>query len=345
MGWAGVVAAGLAAALAMGLLDCLLHFQDRGIRVIASLTVWGVVLWVGYRRLFVPQTARLSNADLARRVQRRFPQLSDSLASAVEFLDQPEDDPRAGSAALRAAVIREVTAASEPLDFLETLGGRPARRAALAASAIGLLTLILVLPNATAAWTAAVRLVNPLGNVAWPQRTHLELRQRIRGLPGDKPSRSRWSIATRSCPTWCGSTIASRRPAAVPARRPRPCTLSAGRWSRGGRTWSALRLSRRGRRRPGDALGPGAGDGAAGGRLAERDARPARLYRLAARPVAKGTCGRWWAPSANLGRRDQAAARAAWLSLEDGRRIAARLARDGTKQTRSPFPPTRGSRC
>jgi hypothetical protein len=177
LGW--LVTAGLAAALAMGLLDYLLHFQDRGIRVIASLSVWGVVLWVGYRFLLVPQTARLSNADLARRVQRRFPQLNDGLASAVEFLDQPEDDPRAGSAALRGAVIREVTAASEPLDFLETLGGRPARRAALAASAIGLLTLILVLLNATAAWTAAVRLINPLGNVAWPQRTHLELRQRI----------------------------------------------------------------------------------------------------------------------------------------------------------------------
>jgi hypothetical protein len=174
-----MVTAGLAAALAMGLLDYLLHFQDRGIRVIASLSVWGVMLWVGYRYLFVPQTARLSNADLARRVQRRFPQLSDSLASAVEFLDQPEDDPRAGSAALRGAVIRDVTAASQPLDFLETLGGRPALRAALAASAIGLLTLILVLSNATAAWTAAVRLVNPLGNLAWPQRTHLELRQRI----------------------------------------------------------------------------------------------------------------------------------------------------------------------
>jgi hypothetical protein len=177
VGW--LVTAGLAAALAMGLLDYLLHFQDRGIRVIASLSVWGVVLWVGYRYLLVPQTARLSNADLARRVQRRFPQLSDSLASAVEFLDQPEDDPRAGSAALRGAVIRDVTAASEPLDFLETLRGRPARRAALAASAIGLVTLLLVLPNATAAWTAAVRLFNPLGNVAWPQRTHLEFRQRV----------------------------------------------------------------------------------------------------------------------------------------------------------------------
>ena len=100
LGW--LVTAGLAAALAMGLLDYLLHFQDRGIRVIASLSVWGVVLWAGYRFLLVPQTARLSNAELARRVQRRFPQLNDGLASAVEFLDQPEDDPRAGSAALRA---------------------------------------------------------------------------------------------------------------------------------------------------------------------------------------------------------------------------------------------------
>ncbi len=176
VGW--LLTAGLAAALAMGLLDYLLHFQDRGIRVIASLTVWVAVLWVGYRFLLVPQTARLSNADLARRVQRRFPQLSDSLASAVEFLDQPEDDPRAGSAALRGAVIREVTAASAA-GLLETLGGRPARRAAPAASAIGLLTLILAPPNATAAWTAAVRLIDPLGDVAWPQRSHLELRQRI----------------------------------------------------------------------------------------------------------------------------------------------------------------------
>ena len=50
-------------------------------------------------------------------VERRFPTLGDRLLSAVEFLHEAEDDPTAGSPALRRAVVAQAAAEAERLDF------------------------------------------------------------------------------------------------------------------------------------------------------------------------------------------------------------------------------------
>ena len=89
----------------LGLIDYLLRLQDRGLRIIASLVLLGVLGWTLYRYLWTALFVRLRNADLALRVQLRFPALDDRLASAIEFLRLADDDPAAGSVALRRAVV------------------------------------------------------------------------------------------------------------------------------------------------------------------------------------------------------------------------------------------------
>jgi len=174
-----MVGAGLAAMVVLGLADYLIRFRDPGIRVICSLVVPAVLAWTCYRCLYPGLSARLGDVDLARRLQRRFPALGDSLASALEFLKQPEDDPTAGSVALRRAVISETSAQTEPLRFAEVIEKGPAIRAAMAAAGICLLAGILVVLDPPASRIALARLVDPLGGLPWPQKTHLALRRTV----------------------------------------------------------------------------------------------------------------------------------------------------------------------
>ena len=119
---------------------------------------------------------------MALHVEACFPAVKDRLASAVEFLRQPEDDAAAGSAAMRRAAIAQAAAASEDLDFDAVLDRRPALRSALAALAVGLLAAGLAVADAAAARTALARLAFPLGTADWPQRTHLALRQPVKPI-------------------------------------------------------------------------------------------------------------------------------------------------------------------
>ena len=89
------------AVAALGLADYLIRFEDRGIRMICSFMVLNVIGWVSVRYLWPAVRARYSDVELALRIERRFPQLNDRLASTIQFLRQPENDPFAGSAALR----------------------------------------------------------------------------------------------------------------------------------------------------------------------------------------------------------------------------------------------------
>ena len=82
-----VAAAVLGTVAALGLIDYLLRLQDRGLRIIASLVVLGVLgVDCAIATSIGRSGVRLRDVDLALRVQRRFPDLDDRLVSAVEFL-------------------------------------------------------------------------------------------------------------------------------------------------------------------------------------------------------------------------------------------------------------------
>jgi len=175
-----MAAAALLAALAvLGLTDYLLRFQDRGLRIIASLVVLGIFGWAGYRYVFSVWLKRLRDVDLALLVQRQFPRLGDRLVSAVEFLHVAHDDPAAGSTALRQAMVAATTAETERLDFSAVLDPRPTARAAAALAVACFLAGACVVLDPLASRIALARLVNPFGTVTWPQMTHLAIRRPV----------------------------------------------------------------------------------------------------------------------------------------------------------------------
>jgi len=76
-------------------------------------------------------------------------------------------------------VIEAATAQTAAIDFAAAVDSRPARRAALLAASAALVAVTLVAFDPTACQIAVARLALPLGSIAWPQRTHLELRRRV----------------------------------------------------------------------------------------------------------------------------------------------------------------------
>ncbi len=178
-GIARVLATVVAIVLLAGLVDYAVHFSDRGLRIMLTLSVVGVAAWATWRYLFQALTTRFSDTGIALRVQRRFPQLGDRLASAIEFLNQSPDDPHAGSAELRRAVISETTAAIEGLDLHDVLRPRAAWRAAMGAAMLGFVALIFVALDPGSSRLALARLTQPWSDVRWPQENHLILRNRI----------------------------------------------------------------------------------------------------------------------------------------------------------------------
>ena len=165
----------LVAVMLTGLADFLVRFEDRGLRVMATLVVLGVLTWTGYRYLFVGLSARLGSVELARRLGREFPGLGDALPSAVEFLGQSEDDPTAGSLALRRAVITQTTADAQRLDFRRAVHANRTLQAVLGAVATTILAMICVALDPVSSRIAVARLANPFGDGAWLRSTRLAI--------------------------------------------------------------------------------------------------------------------------------------------------------------------------
>ncbi|MBX3412654.1 MAG: hypothetical protein KF708_08200 [Pirellulales bacterium] len=177
-----VVAFVVAAVVAVGLLDYLVRFEDRGLRIMSSLFVAALVLWTVYHYLLRGLLTRLDDVDVALRIERRYPHLNDRLASAVQFLRQAEDEPYAGSAALRRAVVIQTEQEAEKLHWRDLFDLRPVRRSVIAGGAMSIVALAVVLCDPTSARVAVARLIHPLEDIAWPQKNHLVFRQAIHRL-------------------------------------------------------------------------------------------------------------------------------------------------------------------
>ncbi|MEN6449904.1 MAG: hypothetical protein ABFC96_05370 [Thermoguttaceae bacterium] len=170
-------AAGIAAIVAIGLVDSLLRFEDRGLRVIASLGALSLLGWACYRFLLPALSARFTDAELARHIERSFPGLQNRLQSAIEFLGQSEEDPAAGSPALRRVVIAQAAAESQGIEFDDVVDHRPARRAVALLAAVCLLAVGLIVAGPSSARIAMARLISPLGRTGWPRLNNLQVRR------------------------------------------------------------------------------------------------------------------------------------------------------------------------
>jgi hypothetical protein len=168
-----------AAAVVLVLADWFLHFQDRGIRLLESAAFLALGGWAGFRFLLTALRAHYSDVTLALKIERRFPELEDRLASTMQFLAEREDDPQAGSATLRRAVIAETAATLEQLDLSQVIEPRPVRRALATAGGVATLAAVFVAISPNAARIGLVRLACPLGETAWPKTNHLAFVQPI----------------------------------------------------------------------------------------------------------------------------------------------------------------------
>jgi hypothetical protein len=169
----------LAAVLALGLADYLLRFEDRGVRIIATLALVAVTLLAVYRFVVPILSLRLSDVAIARRVERRFPELQDRLSSAINFLEQPEEERLAGSAELRRAVVAQTTADVENLPWSEAIDTRPAFRVGMAALVATLVAAAIVAIHPSAAWVAVARLAMPFSEIDWPHQNQLAFKNPI----------------------------------------------------------------------------------------------------------------------------------------------------------------------
>jgi len=166
----------LAGAIILGLADYLVRFRDPGLRIIATSAFVAIALYAAYRWWYRSGRKRLAPLAVARKIESYFPQLNDSLASAVEFLEQSEDDETAGSAQLRRMVVAEAESSTTGLPLDEAIDRRPLRRATAWLVAVCLVLGAWLAWDASAVRIAVARLVMPLGGAQWPRQHRLEFR-------------------------------------------------------------------------------------------------------------------------------------------------------------------------
>ncbi len=186
-GLSRVVSVLVAAAVVWGAIDCLLRFDDHGVRLIGSLTVVGLGVWAAVRYLLPAVRLPLDDLAVAQRVERRFAGMGEQLSSSIEFLHQEESDPLAGSAALRRAAVAEAEAELLPLNWGSAVDRRPTVRALSVAALCCLAAIGLAAAFPHDARLALARLLKPLGNDAWPPVNDLVFTHVAERVARDQP--------------------------------------------------------------------------------------------------------------------------------------------------------------
>src|SRR5262245_52010077 len=100
----------LGAVLLALLADYFLRSEEVGMRVLSTLLVVAAAIGAASYYVWPLWRHEERDADIAARIERHFPELGNSLTSALDFLATAEDDPRAGSPTMRRAVIAEAEA-------------------------------------------------------------------------------------------------------------------------------------------------------------------------------------------------------------------------------------------
>jgi hypothetical protein len=162
----------LGGAAVAGLLDWRLnHLPDviRALLLVATLAGAGAVF---YRQLFLPLREKDDDLTLALRIERLYPGLNDSFASAVQFLDT--EDVHNSPVLRREAVSRGMRGVSK-CDFSRLVNTRGLWRLGALAVLPLLVVVGLGLWQPVAAGVSLLRFVNPFGGHDWPRNTRIQL--------------------------------------------------------------------------------------------------------------------------------------------------------------------------
>ena len=176
----------LGALLICGMLDWLLRLEDVGLRCVLSLTVVGLSGFVGWRVLVVPLLTQLTDLDLALRIERRYPDLRDSLASAVQFLQSGQTD-LVGSIDMQRATISQAIDRLRRVSPESMLELKPVKRAGVWAGTTATVFVLLVSLNTSTAALAFQRLALPFKKLPWPRQYELRfVTEKLDALKGDE---------------------------------------------------------------------------------------------------------------------------------------------------------------
>ncbi len=163
--------------LLLAALDYWLRLEDRGLRIVWSLAAVGAAAWAARRFLWPAWRQKLNDVAVAQRVEQHLTNgktgPTGDLSSAIEFLGERVDDPLAGSAALRRAVVAATEAKFAGANWNDAIDRRPTLRAAAWAALVFAVALVIGLWNPADARLALARLANPLGDAAWPPANDL----------------------------------------------------------------------------------------------------------------------------------------------------------------------------
>lgn len=171
-------------------LDWALHLDDVGLRLLILVGILVTTAWMLWRTLLAPLRRPPAAGDLAMRLEERFPELRDGLASVVQFVGSGFTQGVGSPAMQRLTEIRtEKLLASLPLE--EVIEPAPVRRIAWGAVVICGAAALLMGLNQSATWLALRRLALPFAAPAWPRSVNLRVLttewQPLESSPDDIP--------------------------------------------------------------------------------------------------------------------------------------------------------------
>jgi hypothetical protein len=166
-------------ALLAGWIDWRIHLPSL-VRALVLVSVVGGAVYLAIRYLFKPLRQPADDLSLALKVEKRYPVLNDSLASAVQFLQEAPTSDRSGSPALRQIAVKRALHRSKSYDFLPVVDSRGTRAAGLSVLMTGTLAIAVAVLYPQLAWTGFIRLAHPFGGYDWPRQTHLRIEAKNR---------------------------------------------------------------------------------------------------------------------------------------------------------------------
>ena len=169
----------VAGLLACIVLDYFFFRLDRPVntafRIVMLLGFLGTLSLIAYFRLIAPLRVPLSLDDMALAVEKEFPQLNDSLISAVQLARIMADD-RYISPAMIKEVVWQAYESTAELDFKRVVKFQRIKPVLFAAGAAAAVFLLLLLtPLRPFVTTGLVRVCDPLSSAEYPVRTFIEV--------------------------------------------------------------------------------------------------------------------------------------------------------------------------
>ena len=151
--------------LVEGLADYWLHLPSV-LRALCLVGAIGAALSVAILFLIVPLARRYDDLTLALKVEEVYPELNNVLGSAVQFLDQPEEN-LPGSKVLRHKAVELAETRAANCDFNIILDRRGVILLGIAALVVALTAGHFAYHYAKSSWTAVCRLGVPFGDNTW----------------------------------------------------------------------------------------------------------------------------------------------------------------------------------